>query len=676
MPSPHFQAILNERLTRRGLLEGGAAVGLLSLAGPALSAKAASPNFKPVAANIHDKVTVPEGYEAKVLISWGDPLYDSVTAPFDRNASSRADQEVRFGTNNDMLALFPAQWAFPKAGDAKGDYILCANNEYFEPALMYGERVQTFEGMRDACEAAFAAMGVSVVRLKSTGSAWSVEKDAAPGPNAINRRVTPFTPVQFSGPAKDHPWIKAGGAKANELQKLTLADGLFAVGTMGNCAGGWTPWGTYLTAEENFNAYIAAAERVKNPAAKLAQDADIFGYSFVETARRPGLPAQFNLSANPHAAALYGWTVEIDPYDPAWAPRKRTALGRRKGECATSALTKDGRVAIYSGDDEKGQFVYKFVSAGKFNPKDRIGNRDLLDAGALYAAQFQPDGKGKWLKLELAAVNAALKAQGAEDELLMGDEADLMVRARVAAAALGATPMDRPEDVECLVDARYDAKGVVLVVCTNNSDARAASPGNPRRGADIEPNVTGHILRLDEARQDAGATSFKWDVFALAGDPAGPNVKSDGKGAPAGAWLGKAPSFKGDRFACPDNVAFDGMGRVFIATDGSDNVFRDCNDSVMVTSVTAKAPRLIQRFLTGPVGAEICGPLLAPDARAFFCAIQHPGATDTAGKDFGSAFFLGEAQRPASSWPDGGEAWPRSSVVYVTRKDGGRIGGD
>ena len=677
MASPHFQDILGERLTRRGLLEGGAAVGLLSLAGPAFASKEAAPNFTPVPPNIHDQVTVPEGYESRVLISWGDPLYESVTAPFDRKTSNRADQEVRFGFNNDMLALFPAQWAFPKVADPSGDYILCANNEYFELPLMYGDRVLTFEGSRDSCEAAYASMGVRIVRVKTVNGEWKVVKDAAPGPAATNRRVTPFSPVIFSGPAKDHPWIKEAGSKSNALQNVALENGAYAVGTIANCAGGWTPWGTYLTAEENFNAYIAAAERVRNPSAKLAQDADMFGYSFTDTFRRPGQPQHLNLTTNPHAAALYGWTVEIDPYDPSWTPRKRTALGRRKGECATSALTKDGRVAIYAGDDERRQFVYKFISKGKFDPKNRTANRDLLDSGVLYAAQFQADGKGKWLKLDLASVNAALKSQGVEAELLIADEADLMLRARVAASALGATPMDRPEDVECPVDARFDAKGVVLVVCTNNSDARAALPGNPRRGKDIEPNVTGHILRLDEAGQDAGATAFNWDVFALAGDPSANDIKADGESkAPASAWLGKAPSFKGDRFACPDNIAFDGLGRVFIATDGSDNVFRDCNDSVLVSSVAAKSPRLVQRFLTGPIGAEICGPLLAPDTCTFFCAIQHPGGADAAGRDFGSALFLGEVDRPASTWPEGGKAWPRPSVVYVRRKDGGRVGGD
>ncbi len=677
MKSPHFQDILSERLTRRGLLEGGAAVGLLSLAGPALSAKSAAPDFKPVTANTYDTVTVPEGYESRVLISWGDPLYESVTAPFDRATSDRADQELRFGFNNDMLALFPAQWTFPAASDPKGDYILCVNNEYFDQALMYGERALTFEGLRDSCEAAFTSMGVSIVRLKSANGEWRVLKDAAPGPQAVNRRITPFTPVIFSGPAQSHPWIKEAGDKANAIQNVSPPSGAYAVGTMSNCAGGWTPWGTYLTVEENFDNYLPTSQRVSTPSPKLEQDAGVFDYSLVDTFRRPGLPAHLDRASNPYAAALYGWAVEIDPYDPSWTPRKRTALGRRKGECATSALTKDGRVAIYAGDDERGQFVYKFVSAKKFNPKDRIANRDLLDAGSLYAAQFQADGKGKWLKLELAAVNAALKAQGVEDELLMADEGDLMVRARVAAAALGATPMDRPEDVECPVDARYDSKGVVLVVCTNNSDARAASPGNPRRGTDIEPNVTGHILRLDETGQDAGATSFKWDVFAMAGDPESQSALSHGSPrAPASAWLGKAPSFRGDRFACPDNIAFDGMGRVFIATDGSTSVFRDCNDSVLVTSLSAKSPRLIQRFLTGPVGSEICGPLLTLDARTFFCAIQHPGQESVNGRHFGSALFMSEARHPASSWPDGGKAWPRPGVIYVRRKDGGRIGGN
>jgi secreted PhoX family phosphatase len=675
MSATHFSDVLAERISRRGLLQGGAAVALLSLADQAGAATTheAPPRFKPVGPNVFDKVTVPDGYEAKTLIAWGDPLFDSVAAPFDRDTLTRADQEVRFGFNNDMLALFPARWSFPKKTLAEGEHILCANNEYFDQTLMFGERAFTPEGAAATAEAAYASMGVSIVRVRAEKSgAWSVLKDAAPGPHALNRRVTPFTPVLFDGPAKDHPWIKAAGAKANALQGFK-GEG-YAIGTLANCAGGWTPWGTYLTSEENFQNYMIASLKVRDPEPKLAQDSQIFGYGLMESFRRPGQLRQFDLTHNPAAAALYGWVVEIDPYDPTWTPRKRTAMGRRKGECATSALTKNGRVAIYAGDDERNQFVYKFVSKDRFDPKKREANRELLSAGALYAAQFSADGNGRWLELNVDAANAALKAQDTDPELLIADEADLLVRARVAAAALGATPMDRPEDVECPVDARFDSKGVVLIVCTNNSDSKQASPANPRRGAGSEPNVTGHIVRIDEFGQDAGALSFRWDVFALAGDPVAEDATSSNGKNPAGAWIGGAPAFKGDRFACPDNIAFDGKGRVFIATDGSPAVFDDCNDSVLVASIASTGPRLVQRFLTGPVGAEICGPLLAPDARTFFCAIQHPGESDGKGKDFAGDLFNGKRTRPISSWPDGGESWPRPGVVYVRRTDGGRIG--
>ncbi|MET0546468.1 MAG: PhoX family phosphatase [Caulobacterales bacterium] len=673
-----FQDIVDEMITRRGLLEGGAAIGLLSLAGPVGAVtKASPPKFAPVPANLYDTVTVPAGYEAKTLIAWGDPLFDSVTAPFNRDKLTRADQETRFGFNNDMLAVFPAAWSFPTKATGEGRFILCANNEYFDQTLMFGERVIDAEGLAATTEAAYAAMGVSIVQLENKAGAWSVIKDKAPGGGAINRRITPFTPVVFDGPAKAHPWIKVAGVKANELQNLKLNDGAVAIGTLANCAGGWTPWGTYLTAEENFQNYVIASKKVNGAEPKLEQDADVFGYGLKDSFKRPGHPAHLDLTQNPTAAALYGWIVEIDPYDPSWMPRKRTALGRKKGEAATTALSKDGRLVVYSGDDERNQFIYKFVSSKKFNPKNRTANRDLLSEGQLYVAQFNATGKGVWLKLNVASANAALKANGADEALLIADEADLMVRVRVAAAALGATPMDRPEDVECPVDAKFNSSGIVLAVCTNNSDAKANSPANPRRGADSEPNVTGHIVRIDESGQDPAATSFRWDIFALAGDPVSADAKGDGKSKPpVGAWIGGAPSFKGDRFACPDNIAFDGQGRVFIATDGSPSVFGDCNDGVLVTAVAGAGPRLVQRFLTGPVGCEICGPLLAPDARTFFCAIQHPGESDTNDKNFSGALFSGDRQRPFSSWPDGGESWPRPGVVYVRRIDGGRIGGD
>jgi secreted PhoX family phosphatase len=281
--------------------------------------------------------------------------------------------------------------------------------------------------------------------------------------------------------------------------------------------------------------------------------------------------------------------------------------------------------------------------------------------------------------LTLATANRAVEE--APYHAPFTDEGDLMVRAREAARLLGATPMDRPEDVEAPVDAHWQGRGIVLAVCTYNRNEEFYRPGNPRRGAaqtegGQQANVAGHIIRIDEAGEDSGATAFRWEVFALAGDPdAGEGFTlPGGVSADVSVTLDGAPSITGDRFTCPDNICFDSAYNVWIATDGSPAVFPNCNDSVLVTPLASPAPRPVKRFLVGPIGAEICGPTIAPDETAFLCAIQHPGESDVANTSINELRWT-RHQRPPSHFPDGGESWPRSAVVVVTRDDGGRVGG-
>lgn len=679
--------------SRRALLGGLAGLPLLDLAGCATprAARAASiPGgealpFASVPATNADTVTLPPGYRWRSLISWGDALFDTVSPRFDPDALTRAEQEQRWGDNNDMLALFPAQYAFPPAQD-QARMILCANNEFFDPSLMYPAVRRPQDFTAGQCEAAFAATGVSVVALERGEEGWRAVRDAAPGAG-LNRRITPFTPVVFSGPAATHRWIREAGASFNAHEAgrphEPNPDGAVRCGTHANCAGGQTPWGTYLSVEENFH-HLFTASDPQAPALREAArdsafvlDCSSFGVPTGNPLSRV-TPPQYDMARNPHGPALYGWTLEVDPYDPGWAPRKRTALGRRRGECATTALTRDGRVAVYSGDDQINEFVYKFVTHGRFNPGDRLANRDLLDEGQLYVARFEEDGGGRWLPLTLDAANAAARAAGYA--AAFRDEGDLVVRAREAARLLGATPMDRPEDVEALLDGNWVGLGPVLVVCTNNYEQSFARPANPRRESPepgrAQRNATGHIIRIDEAGGDCGATRFTWDVFALAGDPNAESLTAASRsGAPVhvSTAVSGVDTISGARFACPDNICIDSRYNVWIATDGSDVVFADCNDAVLVTPAAAPAPRPVKRFLVGPVGAEICGPTMAPDERAFFAAIQHPGSNDTAGVDVSELRWrLGE--RPPSNFPDGGQSWPRSAVVVVTRDDGGRIG--
>ncbi|MCR6645028.1 MAG: PhoX family phosphatase [Terricaulis sp.] len=668
--------------SRRALLGGLAGLPLLNLAGCATGAARApaqaSLNFANVAPTNADTVTVPPGYSWRTLIAWGDPLFEGMSA-FDPDALTRDEQEKRFGTHNDMLALFAGDYAFPPPKH-QDRMILCANNEYVSPEL-------TFPAVRDPrqftpaqVEAMYAAIGVTVVEIARGGDGWHAVRNAAPG-QGRNRRITPFTPVQFSGPAAHHPWIEAAKAVVNAAEPdrsggQAPADAV-RCGTVGNCAGGLTPWGTYLTAEENFHSVFYAAERNAAPGtndADHARDARIFGYPWGMPSGVEALPRQFQFAQNPYGPSLYGWVLEIDPYDPNSTPKKRTALGRKAQECATTAITKDDRIAAYMGDDKANEHVYKFVTAGRFDPNNRAANMDLLDDGALYAARFEADGTGRWLKLTPEAANAAAEAQGSPARFR--DAGDIAMRAREAANLLGATPMDRPEDVEAVCDAQWRGLGPVLIVCTKSSDRDPNRPGNPRRldesGA-AHANRTGHIIRIDEAGGDCAAEHFTWDAFVVGGDPNATSLTlpaRDGSPAQIATGFGAAPANSGERFACPDNIFIDSDHRVWISTDGNPDIFADCNDQVLATPLDTEGPRPLKRFLVGPVGGEICGPLMAPDERAFFCAVQHPGESDVSGADFFETRWRGAAA--PSSFPDGG--WPRSAVVVVTRDDGGRIG--
>jgi secreted PhoX family phosphatase len=626
--------------SRRALLGGLAGLPLLNLAACATlptgrrAAKMAAP-FASVPATNADTISLPAGYRWRSLIAWGDALYEGMPERPDLDALTRADQERRFGQNNDMLALFAADYAFPPPTD-QDRLILCANNEYASLDLAFPELASPRDITAAQIEALIASVGVSIVEVQREGANWRTVRSAAPA-DAVR------------------------------------------CGTVANCAGGLTPWGTYLTAEENFDGLFVGTLSVRaqtdDPA--LALDASSFGYpgfGFVDRT-----PRQFNIAENPRGPSLYGWIVEIDPYDPTSTPKKRTSLGRKKNECATTALTHDGRVAVYMGDDQRDEHIYKFVSRGRFDPNDRAANMDLLDDGQLYCAQFLENGQGRWLAISAAAANAAAEAE--ESPVRFRDDADVLMRVRDAARLMGATPMDRPEDVEAILDNAWRGLGPVLIACTNNSERGFARPGNPRREdserlGSAQSNLAGHILRLDEAGGDCGATTFSWDIFAMGGDPNAETETVRTRGGGARAFVSTSfagqPTISGERFACPDNIFIDSTHRAWIATDGGDAVFEDCNDCVMMTPVASERPRPMKRFLVGPIGAEICGPLMAPDERAFFCAIQHPGANNVAGVDFATLRWQGAA--PPSNFPDGGDAWPRSAVVVITRDDGGRIG--
>jgi secreted PhoX family phosphatase len=433
--------------------------------------------------------------------------------------------------------------------------------------------------------------------------------------------------MRISGPAAGHDRMK------------TSADptGTRSFGTLNNCAGGTTPWGTMLTAEENIQNYFIG-DAAKGPEAAARRRYNITGKGrYADWGRYQD---RWNLDKEPNEPNRWGWIVEIDPYDPNHTSVKRTALGRCAHECATHAISHDNRIAIYSGDDARMEFVYKFVTDGRFDPNNREANRDLLDKGTLYAARFEANGKMRWLPL-VYGQGPLTAANG------FNSQADVVIEARRAGTLLGATPMDRPEDVE-----PNPHSGNIYVVMTYNERRTAAQVdhANPRA-----ENKWGHIIEIVPPRvggkPDHAATECDWGFFIVAGDPSKAEQKARYANAPsANGWV-----------CAPDNVAFDPKGRVWISTDGQEDM-AGFNDSLYCAPTSGPSRGATRCFFTAPDGAEVCGPEFTPDGKTLFLSIQHPGE--------GSTF-----DKPSTRWPDfRPDMGPRGSVLAITKDDGGDIG--
>jgi secreted PhoX family phosphatase len=623
------QIIEARRLTRRGLLQAaaaGAAFGLLGKPGPRFLFAAANPStltFEEIAHGLGPGHVVAPGYSAEVLLRWGDRVLADAPG-FDVARQSGEAQARQFGYNCDFIAFMPLP-----AGSRSSDHgLLCVNHEFTSPELMFPgltreNRVDIMT--KEQVDVDMAAHGHTVVEVRKEGGRWRT----VPG-SSYNRRITALTETRVSGPAAGHPRLR------------TNADpgGTRVLGTINNCAGGFTPWGTVLTCEENFYYYFAG-DVSKGPREEAAawkaygiQGRPRYAWSrFYE---------RFNLEKEPNEPNRFGWVVEYDPYDPESVPVKRTALGRTRHEGAATVLNQDGRLVVYMGDDDRDEFIYKFVTQGKVNPKDRAANRDLLDEGTLYAARFDAGGKMLWLPLVFGQ-GPLTRENG------FASQADVVIEARRAARLLGATPMDRPEDIEA-----SPLTGRVYCALTNNSERGPdeVNPANPRFD-----NRTGHILEIippgaGGGEVDHAAPQGEWDFFLIAGNPVLGNTLY-GSGVSENGWL-----------ACPDNLAFDKQGRIWIATDqgGFQQDFK-IGDGLYGADLQGDSRAVTRFFFRTPVGAELCGPCLTPDDKTFFVAVQHPGA--------GSVFA-----DPSTRWPDFDPRMPpRPSVVVITKKDGGVIGG-
>ncbi len=621
---PAIGELIERRLNRRDTLRGLAGLGAVAafsnpFSASTAEAQAAGPSslaFKELAHTLDATQHVAEGYEMQVLIRWGDPVLSGAPA-FDPAGLTAAAQEKQFGYNNDYLGLYPLP-----AGDGSGDrFLMVANHEYTNANLMFAGlgsgRDSALKASKEQVAVEMASVGGAVIEIARESGHWKVVPESK-----FARRITATTAMEFSGPAAGHAKLKTSADPA----------GTKVFGTFGNCAGGSTPWGTWLTCEENFNYYFGG-----DPA-KLA-DADLAKrYGIGRTANAWSRHVdRFDFDKEPNEPNRFGWVVEIDPYDPASTPIKRTALGRFKHEGCTYALAEDGRVVFYSGDDERFEYVYRFVTSRPWNPDNRAANKNLLDEGTLSVARFNGDGKIEWLPLVHG--QGPLTADNG-----FANQGDVLVKTRLAADLLKPTPMDRPEDIET-----NPVNGRVYVALSNNGRRKAdqVDKANPRAA-----NDHGHILEIAPKDGDHASAEGTWSIFLLAGKP----------GHDAGARYHRATSENG-WLSCPDNIAFDSKGRIWIVTDGASSA-AGVADGVYGADTTGFGRALTRCFYQAPTGAEVCGPIFTPDDSTLFLAIQHPG------EDRGSTF-----EKPSTRWPDFKDNTPpRPSVIAITRKGGGSIG--
>ena len=624
------------RMSRRTALKGFVTTAVVGAFGGTLTSRvalaASSFGFESLAQTITEDMQVAPGYSAKVLIRWGDPVLPDAPA-FDPMNQSAEAQVRQFGYNNDFVGYFP----LPRGSDSSEHGLLHVNHEYTNHELMFPGWTKPGADS-DAIEAAslaaqtpeqsaveMMAHGGSVIEVIKENGQWRVVPDSQ-----YARRITADTEMTVAGPAAGHDLLK------------TSADpsGTKVLGTINNCAGGKTPWGTVLMAEENSNGYFGGEPPADSPLAEMYGRYGVPGgwYAWHRSIDR------FDLGKEPNEPHRFGWIVEYDPYDPSSTPVKRTALGRFKHEGATTIVNKDGRLVVYSGDDERFDYIYRYVSTGTYDPAAGNANGVLLDDGTLYVARFDED-KLTWLPLVQG--EGPLTAENG-----FPSQAEVVVFARKAADLVGATPLDRPEDVE-----PNPVNGRIYANLTNNTKRKAEQVDGPNPRAE---NAHGQILELvppgEGADADHAATEFGWNMLILAGDPA-----KDGSGASYGegseAW-----------FSSPDGLAIDPEGRLWISSDqGGAQAKNAIPDGMYCCDVDGPGRAVVKFFFATPKGAEMAGPEFTPDGRTLFVAPQHPGEADG---------FVSTFEKPDTRWPDFADDMPpRPSIVAITKDDGGPIGG-
>lgn len=668
LPVPHFNTVVERRYSRRSILRGSIGAALTGLfaglplplrgeLGAGLNAELRAgqtntrsrelPAFAAIPTSDADEVRVPPGYVARPFLPWGTPICGDYPEYRPDAGNSGAQQECQMGSHHDGMHFFPCG-----EGEERNRHgLLCVNHEYVDLHKLHPHGATIAGGRRtvpDEVRKELAAHGVAIVEIRATAHGhWEVVR------GRYNRRITGSTPMVLTGPVRG----------SSLVHTRYSPDGTRTRGTLSNCAHGATPWNTYLTCEENWSGcFVNRGELPREHARYGVRTRQT--YNHWETLSDIDEYARFDATARGARAVddyrnepnTQGWVVEIDPFDPASTPKKRTALGRFAHEGAVLAPARDGApVVLYSGDDSRNEYIYKFVSASPY--RSNGDNRDLLEQGTLYVAVFQEDGQGEWRALDCrcSRFQAAAAAAGVTFE----NQADVLVNTRLAADVLGATPMDRPE-----WGAVHPHSGEVYFSLTNNrtrgTPEYPVDAANPRAN-----NRYGHIIRWRERDGDAAALRFSWEVFVLAGpgevDPATTNPDESGRILPGRNGPPLGPD---NRFGCPDGLWIDGNGLLWIQTDLDSEMQLSERERLGNNQMLAANPATgtIRRFLVGPRGQEITGITCTPDHRTFFINVQHPGEGGETHPEL------------VSHWPDGHGARPRSATVIVTREDGGVIG--
>jgi hypothetical protein len=710
----HITDLIEERLAnpgRRKLIASGAGLAAVSFVGlsgcnssddnagvPSIPAppptKVGSLGFTPVAKSLADQVTVPPGYNVTVLYRLGDPIAANVADYRNDGSETGASFAQRAGDHHDAMHFFGMNSAGVYSPGTADRALLCLNHEALTPAFLHVNGPTVVSGARTVADEVIKEMnahGVSVIEIARSGNSWSYVKDSR-----FNRRITAATDMLLSGPAAKTPFM---------ITRYST-DGSRTRGTVNNCADGSTPWGTYLTCEENWAGYfrrVTATDNANRTAKELTSFArygvggngrELWGTAKAtdpnDTIFTRWIAEKTGTSTDGsddfrNAPNTFGWVVEIDPFNPASTPKKRTALGRFAHEGAWLGKVVVGKPLVwYMGCDSRNEYIYKYVSNAVWDAADasRPGTAGdkYMDDGKLYVARFNSDGTGNWAELQFGSGNIT----STNTTYPFANQADVLVNARLAADAIGGTKMDRPE-----WGAVDRITGEVYFTLTNNSQRTMAATdaANPRFYNDVRTNGTnqrgnpnGHIIRWAEAGGDSTALTFQWDVFLF-----GSRATSDAR------TVNLSGLTAANDFSSPDGLWFGRNGILWIQTD--DGAYTDVTNCMLLaaipgavrdgTAITVSnadgantknvatfigaqlGEAKLRRFLVGPKECEITGLAESPDGRALFVNIQHPGE-DTK-PDFINGVY-------GSNWPAGGQSRPRSATIVVTRADGGVIG--